>query len=164
MFMEPKWLHRRLNLGLDYSRQFLTVLQDSIATADLHGIRDSLFRIATVSASLPLYLVGTTPSSTRLLAQVSAVAPETRRQICELLSSFDFTLEITTGLIDTCENYIHLMDRTYASGAGRYLIQKARFMAEHGERCEAAFVLLHVRGEITHSRIGDHGCVPHCPR
>ena len=148
VYMEPKWLHMRLNLGLEYFRKFLAILQESIANADFHGIRDSVLWIASLSGSIPLFIEGITPSSTRMLAQLSRVAPGIRRIICELVYSLDITPEMTTALIDTCVAFVDLMGPTYADGAGRYMIRKVRSMAGHGEMCQAAFVMMHVNDKI----------------
>jgi hypothetical protein len=132
VFMEPRWLVLRLGFALAMLAGARTALRAAVAAGDVLGILRQAMIVTHGAASVPLYLRGITPSSTRKLALVGSADPSMRDAIVAYECALPRAAIDAAALAAACERFLAAANRPDLGGLADYMVWKARHAITDG--------------------------------
>jgi hypothetical protein len=126
VFMDERWLATRLAFALALLASARSELRTAVAARDELGVVRQAMMVTHGAASVPLYLRGVTPSSTRKLALLAAADPKMRAAIAEYECSLPDAEIDGPALVRACELFLASCERPDLGGLSRYMTWKAR--------------------------------------
>jgi hypothetical protein len=132
VFMEPRWLALRLGFALAMLAGARAALRAAIAAGDILGILRQAMMVTQGAASVPLYLRGITPSSTRKLAMLHRADPAMRDAIVRFECSLPRAAFDAEVLVRACEGFLEASHRPDLGGLAEYMAWKARHAIADG--------------------------------
>jgi|GEM_PF-5914746 len=134
-YMDPYWLSRRVSWAIDLYSSSLTLLRDGTRENEYFTIGEAVTYLSHAAASVPFFLVGRTPSSTRQLSFLSDVFPELRDLIIVFECAIPNEHMNTSSIIEICKNFLKESDRKDLGGLPEYMAWKAdRMLSNHALR------------------------------
>ncbi len=132
VYMQHKWLLKRLEYALDYYQRSLVNLCEAVGSMDPLKIRKSAMALPHVASAVPLYIAGISPSSTRKLSLLAKVHPGIRAKIVHYECSLPSHGVAFKALRETCTRYHAIMNRKERGGLPGYVAWKADRTMEKG--------------------------------
>jgi len=162
VFMEPKWLRMRLDRILDYYTTSLGKLSRAVYATDHLGICENGMTLPHLASSVPLYMNGVTPSSTRKLFLLKEICPNMRARLVEYECELADSAIDGTALLEVCRSCCASAGRTDLGGLPEYMIGKAERTIGKGDLREGIDMLWTATG-LSISRPERHDeTLPHC--
>ena len=136
VFMQPKWLGKRLAFWLENTRTALAQFLEAVTAADPLRICAALGWFTFGCASIPLLHAGITPSSTRSLVLLGPIAPTLKAQLIELEGSTQMSPADVLALGSLFQEAMPFVDASFGQ-LPVYFTQKTQWMAQQGQHQEA---------------------------
>jgi hypothetical protein len=146
VYMKPEWLQKRLHWAMNYFRDCYTKLQEAVVAMDPYGVCGNAMIIPHIASSIPLYMKGITPSSTRQLILLKEVDPLLRNTLIEYECSFPEADIDIAAMIETCRSYCVSSNRKDLGGLDDYAVWKTKKTADRGDLREAVDMLWFAMG------------------
>jgi predicted nucleotidyltransferase len=140
VFMEDKWLNVRLAYWRETAQTNLATLRTAVAAGDPLGICEAAGWIPFSLISTALLRVGKTPSSSRGMVQLDAVAKELKHKLCDFQGAAQLSAEEIRSLHPLLVEGAAIIEQTSSATWGQlpaYFIKKISWMAQTGLHQEA---------------------------
>jgi hypothetical protein len=152
-FMERPWLRKRLRFWLEMTRMAYGRLSDAVLAADPVEMIPALRGFAFGVMSIHLLQAGITPSSSRVLAQVSTISPDVGAAVADLEGSTDLSADDVLALQPLLQEALLLIGDSYGQ-LSHYFLQKSLWLAQQGQpqaALHAMWTLIYGAVEATRS-------------
>jgi hypothetical protein len=130
--MKRPWLRKRLRFWLEMARAAYGQLSEATLTGDLLHIGPALRSFTYGVMSIHLLHAGITPSSSRVLTQVSTTAPAVGAAIADLEGSTHLRTDEVLALQPLLQDALLLVGNSYGQ-LPHYFVQKALWLAHQGQ-------------------------------
>ncbi len=161
VFMEPKWLRIRLDWVLEACRGSLAKLKQAVPADDDLSICEHAMTLSHRAASVPLYIHGLTPSSTRKLYQLRNACPEMRTKLIQYECALPDSRIDKNALLNVGRSCCEAAKRIDLGGLSEYMIRKAERTMQKGDLREAIDMLWTAIGVNVWMGKPDRGVLPH---
>ncbi|MEM7032011.1 MAG: nucleotidyltransferase domain-containing protein [Chloroflexota bacterium] len=132
IFMESKWVQRRLDPHLNRLAQSLADLDEAVETGHTINICISAAQIFFRLALITLIKHGVPPSSTRNLTQLGTIAPALQKQLCELEGTVTMTVRDVQQSTSILGQWADLSHASRKNDLATYMIRKISWLADQG--------------------------------
>ena len=137
VFMESRWLSKRLQFFLNHAQKGVVGLKKAIAAGDSLEICGNASLILGGVVTIPLLRMGITPSSTRALGQLGGISKALHERICALVGSNEKSVDDALALLAPFAEVGSLTEHSLWRDSSEYLIKKVDWMAKNGLHREA---------------------------
>ena len=131
----------------------MTELRRALDDRDLPRVGFYVGYTCTCLPSVPLTLRGISPSSTRVLIQLDAVAPKWKERVCEWQGSAQLSKDEVVALLPVTSECVSLIQRAHRSpwlsqwgDTFTYIGRKAEWMTANGYHREAVHLMWYLAG------------------
>lgn len=132
VYMEPRWLRKRLDFSLDIARKQVGELEAAIGADDPLLLCQSAGHAMWAFTSVALLHAGLSPSSSRGLAQLSAINPGLHDKIAAFEGAAEVGDPALTALCDVFADWSNYASYAARGHAPEYVIKKAQWLAGQG--------------------------------
>jgi predicted nucleotidyltransferase len=142
VFMEPRWVGKRVQFFLEGTRKHLSGLQESIEVRDPLGICEHVDGMLWGFTSVPLLRLGITPTSTRGLVRLGKASEPLKERVCAWEGSAKMNPDDVLALLSLILGGVSFMDTSkWGILPTEYVVKKIEWMAKNGQHREALHVL-----------------------